>query len=363
VLVGYDTRFLADRFAAEAAAIFVRHGFPAQVSIRPVPTPVLAFEIVRSRAVGAVNFTASHNPPQYLGIKFSTSDGAPALPEVTRRIESEIATDSVQDEPAPATDALGRVERFDPVAAHLDDPPARSTPPRSAPSPHFSLDWASAPRRASRCRIEKTGAARPRPTRRRTCRFGGQSPQCGEPELRELVPDPLAPLLPGPRATAIKTASAVCDDTGAQAAHRSPRPAPGTGWPQGQGAAGTQRGHDARARRREEVRRALYETPYFGTSARLLAGEIGFGGESGPDGRGQNSREGRHPGGPAHGRACRGRGPTIAAHAAWDDRPRLTRRANPADFRAQKRPARQREDPPAWPGARSSGSAASTESS
>src|SRR5262249_30307391 len=65
VLVGYDTRFLADRFAAEAAAIFVRHGFPAQVSVRPVPTPVLAFEIRRTGAVGAVNFTASHNPPQY----------------------------------------------------------------------------------------------------------------------------------------------------------------------------------------------------------------------------------------------------------------------------------------------------------
>src|SRR5262249_47925029 len=93
VLVGYDTRFLAarfraDRFAGEAAAIFVRHGFPAQVCVRPVPTPVLAFEIRRRGAVGAVNFTASHNPPQYLGIKFSTSDGAPALPEITRRIES-----------------------------------------------------------------------------------------------------------------------------------------------------------------------------------------------------------------------------------------------------------------------------------
>jgi phosphoglucomutase len=77
VLVGYDTRFLADRFAAEAARIFARHGFAAKVSARPVPTPVLAFEIRRRGAVGAVNFTASHNPPQYLGIKFSTSDGCP----------------------------------------------------------------------------------------------------------------------------------------------------------------------------------------------------------------------------------------------------------------------------------------------
>ena len=79
VLVGYDTRFLADLFAAEAARILTRLGFAAEVSSRPVPTPVLAFEIRRRGAVGAVNFTASHNPPRYLGIKFSTSDGAPAM--------------------------------------------------------------------------------------------------------------------------------------------------------------------------------------------------------------------------------------------------------------------------------------------
>jgi phosphoglucomutase len=64
VLVGYDTRFLADRFAAEAAGVLSRRGFRAEVSSRPVPTPVLAFEILRRGAVGAVNFTASHDPPQ-----------------------------------------------------------------------------------------------------------------------------------------------------------------------------------------------------------------------------------------------------------------------------------------------------------
>src|SRR5436309_1028463 len=85
VLVGYDTRFLAGRFAAEAAGVLESEGFRAELSSRPVPTPVLAFEIRRQAAAGAVNFTASHNPPQYLGIKFSTADGAPALPEVTKK--------------------------------------------------------------------------------------------------------------------------------------------------------------------------------------------------------------------------------------------------------------------------------------
>src|SRR5512132_4385996 len=72
VLVGFDTRFLADRFALEAARILARHGFAAEVCARPVPTPVLAFEIRRRGADGAINFTASHNPARYLGIKFST---------------------------------------------------------------------------------------------------------------------------------------------------------------------------------------------------------------------------------------------------------------------------------------------------
>src|SRR5204863_5831852 len=90
VLVGLDTRFLAERFAAEAARLFAREGFRAEVSSRPVPTPTLAFEIRRRAAEGGVNFTASHNPPRSLGIKFSTSDVAPALPEITQRIEERI---------------------------------------------------------------------------------------------------------------------------------------------------------------------------------------------------------------------------------------------------------------------------------
>src|SRR5213596_828919 len=108
VLVGFDTRFLAERFAAEAAGLFAREGFRAEVSSRPVPTPTLAFEIRRRAAAGGVNFTASHNPPRYLGIKFSTSDGAPALPEITQRIEAEIV--AIADVGAPPEDP---VVRFD----------------------------------------------------------------------------------------------------------------------------------------------------------------------------------------------------------------------------------------------------------
>ena len=83
VIVAYDTRFLSEKFASEAAKILAFNGIQAFLCTRDVPTPCVSFETVRRKAMGAINFTASHNPPEYNGLKFSTSNGAPALPEIT----------------------------------------------------------------------------------------------------------------------------------------------------------------------------------------------------------------------------------------------------------------------------------------
>ena len=80
VFVGFDTRFLSDRFAREAAAILAARGIPVTLSPAPVPTPVVAHAIVSGRRAGGINITASHNPPEYSGLKFSTASGAPADP-------------------------------------------------------------------------------------------------------------------------------------------------------------------------------------------------------------------------------------------------------------------------------------------
>ena len=88
VIVGYDTRFLSERFAVESARVLAAAGITVSLSNRDVPTPVVAFEIVRRKAAGGINFTASHNPPEYNGLKFSSSWGGPALPETTKDIES-----------------------------------------------------------------------------------------------------------------------------------------------------------------------------------------------------------------------------------------------------------------------------------
>jgi phosphoglucomutase len=92
VLVGRDPRFLGENFVNEAAAVLAAAGVTPIVIPKPAPTPAIAYAVRQMKSSGAINFTASHNPPEYNGIKFSTHDGAPALPEVTKQIEAAIAT-------------------------------------------------------------------------------------------------------------------------------------------------------------------------------------------------------------------------------------------------------------------------------
>jgi alpha-D-glucose phosphate-specific phosphoglucomutase len=91
VLVGRDPRFLGEAFVAEAAGVLAANGVTPIVIPEAAPTPAIAYAVVTHKAGGSINFTASHNPPEYNGIKFSTPDGAPALPETTKQIEAAIA--------------------------------------------------------------------------------------------------------------------------------------------------------------------------------------------------------------------------------------------------------------------------------
>jgi phosphoglucomutase len=90
VIVGRDPRFLGETFVNMAADILAFQGITPLVAADPAPTPALSHAVISNKADGVINFTASHNPPEYNGIKFSTPDGCPALPEVTKKIESEI---------------------------------------------------------------------------------------------------------------------------------------------------------------------------------------------------------------------------------------------------------------------------------
>jgi len=91
VIVGRDPRFLGETFCSMAAEILSGYQITPLVIAEAAPTPAISYAVTQAKADGAINFTASHNPPEYNGIKFSTADGAPALPETTKAIEAEIA--------------------------------------------------------------------------------------------------------------------------------------------------------------------------------------------------------------------------------------------------------------------------------
>ncbi|MFH0732173.1 MAG: phosphoglucomutase/phosphomannomutase family protein [Candidatus Omnitrophota bacterium] len=90
VVVGYDTRFLSKEFAQACADVLASNNIEVLLCDRDTPTPVIAYQILKNKAAGGINFTASHNPPEYNGIKFSPETAAPAPPEVTKQIEEEI---------------------------------------------------------------------------------------------------------------------------------------------------------------------------------------------------------------------------------------------------------------------------------
>jgi phosphoglucomutase len=120
VIVGRDPRFLGETFCAIAAEVLAGHGIVPLVIGDAAPTPAIAYAVIHEQADGAINFTASHNPPEYNGIKFSTPDGAPALPEVTQRIEAEIvAFDRAAENPPQADGKAATPESLDPHGPYL----------------------------------------------------------------------------------------------------------------------------------------------------------------------------------------------------------------------------------------------------
>jgi phosphomannomutase len=116
LIVGHDPRFFSEEFSAAAAVVLRAHGVRALLCDHSVPTPAIAHEILRRKTDGAINFTASHNPAEYHGLKFSGPDGGPALPEVTKDIEARVA--QLAAKPLPAA-AHGEPESSDSPTANI----------------------------------------------------------------------------------------------------------------------------------------------------------------------------------------------------------------------------------------------------
>lgn len=181
LVVGHDSRFMGENFSSVAAEIAARKGFRVLLCTGTTPTPAISFAIRSLNAAGGLNFTASHNPPEYQGIKFSTSDGAPALPEVTSLIEN-----AIRDEARVPDSGNGSVEEFDPAPGYLEDLASKINFDAIAGG-RFAYDalWGTGrgyldkALRDAGCEVETIHDWR-------DVTFGGRSPEPGEDHLDEL---------------------------------------------------------------------------------------------------------------------------------------------------------------------------------
>ncbi|MFS8639890.1 MAG: phosphoglucomutase/phosphomannomutase family protein [Symbiobacteriaceae bacterium] len=129
VAVGYDCRFLSDRFAGAVASVLAGAGIPVVLSRTACPTPALSWAVIQRRLGAGVMITASHNPPEYNGFKLKGWFGGPALPEETRRVEEILArreaAAAAGQEPDPGLELAeaerrGLVERADLITPYMD---------------------------------------------------------------------------------------------------------------------------------------------------------------------------------------------------------------------------------------------------
>ena len=125
VVIGFDTRFLSDRYAAEVARVMAANDIKAWLARADTPTPAISYAVVNKRATAGVMITASHNPPRYNGVKLKASYGGSASPEQHRQVER-LLTDNEAKGRAPRLMDLDealraeRVVKFDPAWAYYE---------------------------------------------------------------------------------------------------------------------------------------------------------------------------------------------------------------------------------------------------
>ena len=120
VVVGYDSRRGSKEYAKACAEVLTGNGVLTYMTATDVPTPLVAFATVRLRAGGAIMITASHNPPDYNGIKFIPHYGGPASTEITQEIQGLIAKAEVRTLDIEEADKRGLIAYVDFREEYLD---------------------------------------------------------------------------------------------------------------------------------------------------------------------------------------------------------------------------------------------------
>jgi alpha-D-glucose phosphate-specific phosphoglucomutase len=125
MIVGFDTRFLSDRYAAEVARVLAGNGFNVLLAQGDAPTPAISFTVRQQRAIAGIMITASHNAPRYNGVKLKASYGGSALREQCRRVEVYLNDNEERGRGPNLMDydqarRSGMLQRFNPLPAYYD---------------------------------------------------------------------------------------------------------------------------------------------------------------------------------------------------------------------------------------------------
>jgi len=110
VVIGYDRRFLSDRFSRLVAEVFAGNDFEVVLTPEPTATPAVSFAVKQLRAVGGVVITASHNPPHFNGFKLKSHYGGPAMPETCAAVESFLDRSPVRKMPLETAVQKGLIQ-------------------------------------------------------------------------------------------------------------------------------------------------------------------------------------------------------------------------------------------------------------
>jgi len=120
IVVGYDARFLSAKYAQDCAAVLADEGIKVWLSSEMLSSPALTWQVKDRQAAGGVMITASHNPPEYNGLKFKASFGGSASPELVAEIESCVSRLEAEKAVIPKISLPASVEVFSAQQSYLD---------------------------------------------------------------------------------------------------------------------------------------------------------------------------------------------------------------------------------------------------
>jgi phosphomannomutase len=125
MVVGFDTRFLSDRFATDVARVLAGNGFTVFLSQSDAPIPAISYAVKHYNAIAGIMITASHNAPRYNGIKLKAAFAGSALPEQCRKVEVFLNVNEAQARGPNLMDyqqakSLNLIQKFNPIPPYFE---------------------------------------------------------------------------------------------------------------------------------------------------------------------------------------------------------------------------------------------------